>query len=48
MKTKHESILEQLSATFRKDIVKKWEASVMQWEADPTTPNPYEEPDTGV
>jgi len=48
MKTKHEDIFAQLSATFSSAIVEKWLKMVEIWEADPTKPNPYEEPESGM
>jgi len=47
MKTKHEHIFKQLSATFSSTIVEEWLDMVEIWEADPSKPNPYAEPRSG-
>ena len=48
MKTKHADIYKQFSATFTPTIVKKWLIMVERWEADPSMPNPYQEPKAGM
>ena len=48
MKTKHADIYKQFSATFASTVVKKWLAMVERWEADPSMPNPYQEPKAGM
>lgn len=45
MQAKHTLSFDQLTATFRPSLIKKWTAMVAAWEADPTQPNPYEEPE---
>jgi len=49
MKERHKDVLEQFTATFSKETVRKWQLMVDKWEAnsDPSAANPYEEPDSG-
>jgi hypothetical protein len=47
MSAKQTEVFNQLSATFSPQTIKKWEAMVVAWEADPQAPNPYEEPESG-
>jgi hypothetical protein len=47
MSTKQTDIFNQLSATFSPETVKKWEAMVTAWNANPKKPNPYQEPMSG-
>lgn len=47
MSAKQTEIFNQLSATFSPEIIKKWEAMVTKWEANPQAPNPYTEPECG-
>ena len=44
MSAKQEKIFNRLSATFAPEIVNKWEAMVVNWNANPKAPNPYQEP----
>jgi hypothetical protein len=44
MSAKQEKIFNRLSATFDPEIVNKWEAMVVNWNANPKAPNPYQEP----
>jgi hypothetical protein len=44
MRNKHRNIFAQFSATFPESTVKEWEEKVAVWDADPSQPNPYEEP----
>lgn len=44
MSTKQTDIFNQLSATFSSETINKWEALVVNWNADPKAPNPYQEP----
>ena len=47
MSAKQTEIFNQLSAMFSPEIIKKWEAMVTKWEANPQAPNPYTEPESG-
>jgi hypothetical protein len=47
MSAKQTEVFNQLSATFSPETIKKWEAMVVAWEANPQAPNPYEEPESG-
>jgi hypothetical protein len=51
MRQKHRDIFARLTATFLADTIRKWDAKVVEWHADPsrprTKPNPYEEPRSG-
>jgi hypothetical protein len=47
MSAKQTENFNQLSATFSPGIIKKWEAVVTKWEANPRAPNPYAEPESG-
>ena len=47
MSAKQTEVFNQLSATFSTQTIKKWEATVVAWEANPQAPNPYEEPESG-
>jgi hypothetical protein len=40
-------VFEQFSATFTPAVVKKWEAIVTAWNANPKARNPYQEPKSG-
>jgi hypothetical protein len=48
MSTKQTNIFNQLSTTFPPETVKKWEDMVTAWNADPKSPNPYQEKKSGV
>lgn len=47
MKSRHEDIFQQLSLSFSAEVVSKWLTMVERWEADPSAPNPYAEPESG-
>jgi hypothetical protein len=47
MSAKQTNIFNQLSATFSPETVKKWEAMVTAWNANPKNLNPYQEPKSG-
>lgn len=47
MSTKQTEVFNQLSATFSTQTIKKWDAAVITWEANPQAPNPYGEPESG-
>jgi len=44
MSKRHQAIADQLSETFSKETVKKWERMVKCWNKDKSAPNPYAEP----
>jgi len=46
MKVRQKEIFTQLSATFATSMVENWTAKVTHWETDPSSPNPYEEPES--
>lgn len=43
----HQQLFDEFSATFPPETVAAWEQMVIDWEADMTKPNPYEEPAKG-
>ncbi|KDR76587.1 hypothetical protein GALMADRAFT_67342 [Galerina marginata CBS 339.88] len=45
MCAKHRETFKKFSATFPSEVTKKWEQMVERWEADPKSPNPYDEPE---
>ena len=45
MSAKHTVTFEKFSATFPPETVAKWLKMVERWEAEPTAPNPYDEPE---
>ena len=47
MSAKHAETFKKFSATFPPETVDKWLKMVECWEADPTAPNPYDEPERG-
>ena len=44
MKIRQQEIFDENSQTFPQDVIQKWEDMVVQWEADFSNPDPYEEP----
>jgi hypothetical protein len=44
MRSKHRAAFVQFNTTFLETNVQQWEKMVDDWDADPTKPNPYEEP----
>jgi len=44
MRKKQQEIYNQMTVTFPPEVIEKWTAMVNKWEDDPTSPNPYEEP----
>lgn len=44
MQVKHQELYNEFSATFPRTVVKKWTIAIENWEADPSVPNPYQEP----
>ncbi|KIJ99026.1 hypothetical protein K443DRAFT_8698 [Laccaria amethystina LaAM-08-1] len=48
MSAKQTDVFDKLSATFAPETVKKWEAMVVAWNANPMAPNPYKEPKSGT
>lgn len=47
MTTKQTDVFNKFSATFSPETVKRWEATVVAWNANPKAPNPYKEPKSG-
>jgi Kyakuja-Dileera-Zisupton transposase len=47
MSKRHQEIADQLSTTFSKETIKKWEEMVKTWDNDKSAPNPYAEPQCG-
>jgi hypothetical protein len=47
LSAKQTEVFNQFSATFALATIKKWEAMITAWEANPKAPNPYEEPESG-
>lgn len=47
MSAQQADVFEQFSATFTPAVVKKWEAMVAAWNANPKARNPYQEPKSG-
>ena len=48
MAVKQRQIFVEYSATFTPTILEQWESMVAAWDADPSKPDPYEEPTTGA
>jgi hypothetical protein len=48
MRTKHRRHHHDLSSTFPKDEVDKWDRMVEEWNMDPKKTNPYDEAVTGT
>ena len=48
MAAKQRKIYEDYSANFTPAVLSQWQAMVDAWDADPTQPDPYEEPSTGA
>ncbi|KAI0702101.1 hypothetical protein C8Q76DRAFT_802395 [Earliella scabrosa] len=48
MATKQHEIFNEHTQNFAGDVVKKWEQMIKTWEADPSNPDPYEEPQATV
>lgn len=48
MSLKQTDIFRQLCATFPMVTIRKWEAMVIAWNANPKAPNPYAESKNGV
>ncbi|KIL68676.1 hypothetical protein M378DRAFT_184632 [Amanita muscaria Koide BX008] len=44
MQNKHRDIFNKFSATFSSSTIEKWEKMLFDWTADPSKPNPFEEP----
>jgi len=45
MKSKHEDIFKQFTATFSPTVIQDWTATVERWELNPSkAKNPYKEP----
>ena len=44
MSVKQREIYRDHTANFPAETINEWEAMVLAWEADPTRPDPYEEP----
>ena len=47
MSAQQADVFNQFSATFSPAAVKKWEAMVTTWNANPKARNPYQEPRSG-
>jgi hypothetical protein len=47
MSAQQAEVFNQFSATFSATTVKKWEAMVTAWNANPKARNPYQEPRSG-
>ena len=47
MSAKQTDIFNKLSATFPPETVKKWEAMILAWNANPKALNPYKELTSG-
>jgi len=47
MNTKQTDIFNKFSATFSPEMVKRWEAMVVAWNANPKAQNPYKELKSG-
>ena len=42
------TIFSELDASLDSTITRQWQTMIDTWEADPTKPNPYEEPEIGT
>ena len=47
MSAQQADVFEQFLATFTPAVIKKWEAMVTAWNANPKARNPYQEPKSG-
>ena len=47
MSVMQSEVYNQFSATFSPPVIKKWEDMIATWEANPSAPNPYAEPENG-
>jgi hypothetical protein len=48
MKVRHEELLEDFSAEFPPDVIRRWTKDIEAWNADQSNRNPYEVDETGM
>jgi hypothetical protein len=47
MKRRHKELLEEFSAEFPPDVISQWVETIIAWNMDPSSTNPYEEVENG-
>jgi hypothetical protein len=48
MKASHEELLEDFSAEFPQEVIRRWTEDIEAWNVDPNNANPYEDVETGM